>query len=108
MSPKTPNSPNRSYQEPVSTVKRHKQFANIFKLFNTAIIGIFYKLVEATLKHSPYANIKILTIVLQGLEAAAFYIKYPPAQKKPASRNTLIQYYKYNIKYIQYSGNIKF
>jgi hypothetical protein len=33
VSPGDPNSPNRSYQEPVSTVRRHEQFTDI-KLYN--------------------------------------------------------------------------
>ena len=36
MFPKTPNSFDRSCQEPTSTVKRHKQFTNI--LYNLAIL----------------------------------------------------------------------
>ena len=32
MSPGTSNSPNRSCQEPASTVRKHEQFANVFNL----------------------------------------------------------------------------
>ena len=34
MSPRAPDSPDRSCQEPVSTVKRHEQFANITTVGN--------------------------------------------------------------------------
>ena len=50
---------------------------------------------------------KYLTVVLQGLETAALYVKYRSARKEPASRNTSIEYREYSIKYIHYSGDIK-
>ena len=35
MSPRAPSSPDRSCQEPVSTARRHEQFADVYKLSET-------------------------------------------------------------------------
>ena len=64
-------------------------------------------MLEATLKYGLCVNTKVLTIVLQGLETAALYVKYYSVRKEPASGNTLIKYREYSIKYIYYSGDIK-
>ena len=66
-----------------------------------------HKLMEATSKYGPCMNTKVLTIVLQGLETAALYVKYYSVRKEPASGTTLIKYREYSIKYIHYSGDIK-
>ena len=39
---------------------------------------------------------------------AALYIKYCIAGKEPTSKNTLIEYREYTIKYIYYSGVLSF
>ena len=49
MSPKTPNSPNRSCQEPASTVKKHEQFADAIS-YKNGVIYIKMELLELKIK----------------------------------------------------------
>ena len=44
VSPRAPDSPDRSCQEPVSTARRHKQFADVAKLYKV-LVRIIYRVI---------------------------------------------------------------
>ena len=56
MSPGAPGSPDRSCQEPVSTVRRHKQFADVADP-NKGLLFLFYSLLLLFLLSLEYFNV---------------------------------------------------